>query len=126
MIRYPLVLLVSPATDEFYIPWHKEALEMGALALALEVGVIWWSAWIHRQQRQQARSHDQVARLAAEGAAMLDNELVGMAKQPRAGYPVRLRTGRTDRRIGDVWCGDSKASVEATREESLYRARNTP
>ena len=77
---YPLVLLVGLATDEFYVPWRKEAVEMGALALALEVGLVWLSAWIYRQQRQQARSHDEIARLAAEGTAMLDNELVGMAK----------------------------------------------
>ncbi len=77
---YPLILLVGLGTSDFYAPWRTEAVEMTGLAVALELVLLWLSLWIYRQQITQSRSHDEISSLAAERAALLDNDLVGMVK----------------------------------------------
>ena len=77
---YPLILLVGLGTSDFYKQWRSEAVEMTALAVSLELVLLWLSLWIHRQQVKQARSHEEISRLAAEREALLENDLVGMVK----------------------------------------------
>jgi diguanylate cyclase (GGDEF)-like protein/PAS domain S-box-containing protein len=75
-----MLMLVGLATDDFYAPWRRDAARMLALACLLESLVVALSMVAYRQHRRQRAMLRQVADLVTEQRAMLENELVGMAR----------------------------------------------
>ena len=77
---YSLLVLVGLSTDESYRPWKREALELVALSVLLQLFIAGLSLFIYWQHRRQVSTLRQLGRLTAEQAALLDNELVSMAR----------------------------------------------
>jgi diguanylate cyclase (GGDEF)-like protein/PAS domain S-box-containing protein len=77
---YPLLMLVGLAAEDYLAPWRLEALQLGALTLLLAAVVVSMSLVIYRRQQVLMQTQHEIARLAAERGAMLDNNLVGMVK----------------------------------------------
>lgn len=76
----PLTVLVGLDTEDFYRPWRREALQLGLLSGLLGLMVATLSALALLRQRDLLRAQAASAQLAAEQQAMLDNEIVGIAK----------------------------------------------
>ncbi len=77
---YPLTVLVGLDTEDFYRPWRREAVQLSLLSGLLGLLIVALSALALVRQRDLLRAHAATAQLAAEQQAMLDNELVGIAK----------------------------------------------
>ncbi len=77
---YPLLVLVGLGTEESYWPWRHEALSLTSLAALLQLLIAASCFLIYRQQRRQVFTLAQLAALTAEQGALLDNELVSMAR----------------------------------------------
>jgi diguanylate cyclase (GGDEF)-like protein/PAS domain S-box-containing protein len=77
---YPLLMLAGLSTREYFAPWAHQAWVFGGLALG-ECGLILAAAWvIYQAQARQVRARHQVAQLASERGALLDNDLVPMVR----------------------------------------------
>jgi diguanylate cyclase (GGDEF)-like protein/PAS domain S-box-containing protein len=77
---YPFLLFVGLATEDYYRSWRREAAALVGLATLLEaviLGLTWFALASHDRQ---ARDEQALRRLNAEQQALVDNELVGMAK----------------------------------------------
>ncbi|MBI3347738.1 MAG: diguanylate cyclase [Burkholderiales bacterium] len=77
---YPLTVLVGLDTEDFFRPWRREALQLSLLSGLLGVLVMTLSALVLVRQRDLLRAQAASTQLAAEQQAMLDNEIVGIAK----------------------------------------------
>ena len=77
---YPLLLLVGMATDEFLMPWWREAIRAVVLSILLSSMLMGLSLLLYRKQVQQIDIQRDITRLATEREALLENGLVGMAK----------------------------------------------
>jgi diguanylate cyclase (GGDEF)-like protein/PAS domain S-box-containing protein len=78
--KHPLLLQVGLATEDFFVAWQRQMVQLGGLLALLAAVVLGASALIYRAQARQVRARAEVSLLAAERGAMLDNELVGMVK----------------------------------------------
>ncbi|RTL42820.1 MAG: diguanylate cyclase [Burkholderiales bacterium] len=77
---YPLVMLAGLSTREYFSSWTHQAWVFGGLAFG-QCGLILGAAWaIYRAQARQVRARHQVAQLASERGALLDNDLVPMVR----------------------------------------------
>ena len=77
---YPLLMLAGLSTREYFAPWVHQAWVFGGLALG-QCGLILAAAWVvYRAQARQVRARHQVAQLASERGALLDNDLVPMVR----------------------------------------------
>ena len=75
-----LLVLIGLSTDESYLPWKREAFELVGLSVLLQLFIGGLSLLIYWQHRRQASTLRQLGQLTAEQAALLDNELVSMAR----------------------------------------------
>ena len=77
---YPLLMLAGLSTDEYFAPWRHQAWVFGSLVLG-QCGLVLAAAWVvYGAQARQVRARHQVAQLASERGALLDNELVPMVR----------------------------------------------
>jgi diguanylate cyclase (GGDEF)-like protein/PAS domain S-box-containing protein len=76
----PMLLLVGLGTDDFYVPWRQQVMEVGSLATVLGGLVVGLSVMFYKRQAIQLQARHEIAKLAGERAAMLENGLVGMVK----------------------------------------------
>lgn len=77
---YPLLMLAGLSTREYFAPWTHQAWVFGGLALG-QCLLILTAAWaVYRAQARQVRARHEVAQLASERGALLDNELVPMVR----------------------------------------------
>jgi diguanylate cyclase (GGDEF)-like protein/PAS domain S-box-containing protein len=77
---FPMLLAVGLATDDFLQPWWRQLWVIGSMALLLEALVVAFSLVIFQAQKRQEQAGEQIAQMALERGALLDNELVGMVK----------------------------------------------
>jgi diguanylate cyclase (GGDEF)-like protein/PAS domain S-box-containing protein len=77
---YPLLAQAGLSMREYFAPWRHQAWVFGGLALG-QCALILAAAWvIDRAQARQVRARQQLAQLASERGALLDNELVPMVR----------------------------------------------
>lgn len=75
-----MTVMAGLATKDFLAAWHREVAQQVVLLGVVLVALGGFSVVIFLQHRRQRAARTELARLAAEQHAMLDNELVGMAK----------------------------------------------
>lgn len=77
---YPLLMLAGLSTQEYFAAWRHQAWVFGTLALG-QCALVVAAAWVvFRAQGRQVRARHQLAQLASERGALLDNELVPMVR----------------------------------------------
>lgn len=77
---YPLLVLVGLETADFYEPWRHETARQTVLGGLLAALVLVLSLLSYRRQRELLRIQVTTDQIAAEQQAMLDNEIVGIAR----------------------------------------------
>lgn len=77
---YPFMLLAGLATDDFLAPWRQQVARLTTLLCAVAACSAALSLGVHAQRRRQLGAAAQLRQVAREQAAMLNNELVGMAR----------------------------------------------
>ncbi|WP_298232193.1 diguanylate cyclase [uncultured Azohydromonas sp.] len=77
---FPLYILAGLATDEFFAPWRVDAAANIALLAALTLLLAGSSALVLRSRTRQYHAQQEVSRLVAEQALMLDSELIGIVR----------------------------------------------
>lgn len=77
---FPLLVLAGLATDDFFAPWRRQAVQLSALVLVILSLLAGSSLLLVRYRRAQLAAMTQIADLAREQSAMLDNELIGIVK----------------------------------------------
>jgi diguanylate cyclase (GGDEF)-like protein/PAS domain S-box-containing protein len=77
---YPLMVMVGFDAADFFAPWYLQAVQLSGLAALLAAMVAGLSLLFYKRQAIQLVNQREIARLAAEREALLQNGLVGMAK----------------------------------------------
>ncbi len=77
---YPLRVIVGLSTEDFLEPWKREAATTVGLAVLVVAMVAGLSLFVVRAQARLVGMHAAVHRIASEQQAVLDNDLVGMAR----------------------------------------------
>lgn len=77
---YGLVMLAGWSTEDYLVPWRREALAETTLLSIAIVAVVSMSALLFHRHRRERAARVEIDRLAREQRVMLDNDLVGMAK----------------------------------------------
>ena len=77
---YPLLVVVGFDAADFFAPWYLQAVQLSGLAALLAAMVAGLSLLFYKRQAIQLVNQREIARLAAEREALLQNGLVGMAK----------------------------------------------
>jgi diguanylate cyclase (GGDEF)-like protein/PAS domain S-box-containing protein len=77
---YPLLLLAGLATEDFLRDWRRQAIWLSLLLAGAALGIGAFSVAIYVQRRRQLLDSLTLLQVTREQAAMLNNELVGMAR----------------------------------------------
>jgi len=77
---FPLLVITGLATDEFLAPWRRQTAQVVGLVALVVLVLAGGSYFVARSRQSQLSARLEVARLAREQAAMLDNELIGIVK----------------------------------------------
>lgn len=77
---YGLTVLAGLGTDDYFSLWRREAEQQTGLTLLLAALVVGGSLLFYIRQKRQWRAQQEIAELAAERGAMLDNSLVGSVR----------------------------------------------
>lgn len=82
---YPLVLLAGLASDDFLRDWQRQAIWLSCLLAAVSLTIAAFSVGLFDRRRKQSAATLQLQQLAREQDAMLNNDLVGMARVKNRG-----------------------------------------
>ncbi len=110
---YPLLVVVGLGTADFLAPWRTELWQLAGLVVVVTVVVVGFSSVVWVQRMRQDRIQQELAQLAAEQNAMLDNELVGMVR-------LKNRQAVWKNRAMDLIFGYEPHELDAAPARLLY------